>query len=137
VDHALRLVEEAVGYPWCVAAQGAVAAVAGVHSRLFQEYVLRKRNLGSSERPLVFHNTRDTMVEFVGEVSERTEITLEKIIGWAGISRRKFFDSRSRYGKGNEDNGLVPRDQWLQDDKERRIVKSHDQYPLTPQATSF
>jgi transposase InsO family protein len=69
-------------------------------------------------------------VDFVRELSERTEITQEKIIGWAGISRGKFFDWRSRYGMVNEHNGLVPRDHWLEDEEERRIVEFHDQHPL-------
>jgi transposase InsO family protein len=69
-------------------------------------------------------------VDFVRELSERTEVTQERIIGWVGISRGKFFDWRSRYGMVNEHNGLVPRDHWLEDDEERRIVEFHDQHPL-------
>lgn len=70
------------------------------------------------------------MVDFVRELSERTEITQEKIIGWVGTNRGKFFDWRNRYGKANEHNGLVPRDHWLEDDEERRIVEFHDRHPL-------
>jgi transposase InsO family protein len=40
---------------------------------------------------------------------------LEKIIGRVGISRRKFLDWHNRYGRANEDNGLAPRDHWLED----------------------
>jgi transposase InsO family protein len=70
------------------------------------------------------------MVDFVRELAERTDIAQERIIGWAGISRGKFFDWRERYGKANEHNGLVPRDHWLEDEEERRIVDFHDQHPL-------
>jgi putative transposase len=69
-------------------------------------------------------------VDFVRELSELTEITQQRIIGWVGISRGKFFDWRRRYGKANEHNGLVPRDHWLDDEEERRIVEFHDQHPL-------
>jgi putative transposase len=70
------------------------------------------------------------MVDFVRELSERTEIAQERVIGWVGISRGKFFDWRTRYGKANEHNGLVPRDHWLEDDEVRRIVEFHDRHPL-------
>ena len=53
------------------------------------------------------------MVDFVRELSERTEITQERIVGWVGKSPGKFFDWRRRYGKVNEQSGLVPRDHWL------------------------
>jgi putative transposase len=70
------------------------------------------------------------MVDFVRELSGRAEISQDRIIGRVGISRGKFFDWRSRYGKANEHDGLVPRDHWLEDDEERRIVEFHDQHPL-------
>jgi transposase InsO family protein len=70
------------------------------------------------------------MVDFVRELSERTEITQEKIISWVGISRGKFFDWRLRYGKANEHNALVPRDHWLTDDEERAIVEFFSKHPL-------
>jgi transposase InsO family protein len=69
-------------------------------------------------------------VDFVRELSERTEIVQEKIIGWVGIARGKFFDWCRRYGKALEHNGLVPRDHWLEDEEERRIVEFHDRHPL-------
>ena len=70
------------------------------------------------------------MVDFVRELSERTEITQERIVGWVGISRGKFFDWRRRYGKVNEHNGLVPRDHWLEAEEEHKIVAFHDLHPL-------
>jgi hypothetical protein len=70
------------------------------------------------------------MVDFVRELSERTEITQEKIVGWVGISRGKFFDWRRRYGKVNEHNRLIPRDHWLEAEEEQRNVAFHDQHPL-------
>jgi transposase InsO family protein len=70
------------------------------------------------------------VVDFVRELSERTEIAQERIIGWTLIGRGKFFDWRARYGKANEHNTLVPRDHWLEEDEERRIVEFHDRHPL-------
>lgn len=70
------------------------------------------------------------MVDFVRELSERTEITQERIISWVGIARGKFFDWRARYGKANEHNALVPRDHWLTDDEERAILEFFEKHPL-------
>lgn len=70
------------------------------------------------------------MVDFVRELSERTEIQQKKILSWVGISRGKFFDWRARYGKANEHNALVPRDHWLTDDEQRAIVEFFAKHPL-------
>ena len=70
------------------------------------------------------------MTDFVRELGERTEITQERIVSWVGISRGKFFDWRARYGKANEHNAWVPRDHWLDDDEERRIVEFFEKHPL-------
>lgn len=69
-------------------------------------------------------------MDFVRELSERTEITQEKIISWVGIARGKFFDWRARYGKANEHNALVPRDHWLTADEERAIIEFFEKHPL-------
>ncbi len=54
------------------------------------------------------------MVDYVRALSEKTEISQEKIINWLGVGRSKFFGWKNRYGKANEHNGLVPRDWWLE-----------------------
>jgi transposase InsO family protein len=69
-------------------------------------------------------------VDFVRDWSGRTEIAAKKIVGWVGVGASKYHDWRSRYGKVNEHNALVPRDHWLTDDEEEAIVKFHDEYPL-------
>jgi len=42
-----------------------------------------------------------------------TEISQERLVGWLGLSRSKYYTWRQRFGKANEHNGLVPRDHWL------------------------
>ena len=69
-------------------------------------------------------------MDFVRELSDRTEITRDTIVFWVGISRGKYFDWRTRYGKANEHNGLVPRDHWLDDDEQRRILEFFEKHPL-------
>jgi transposase InsO family protein len=70
------------------------------------------------------------VVDFVHEWSEKTEISAERFVAWAGISRGKFYDWRQRYGKVNEHNALVPRDHWLLEEEKRAILDFHDRFPL-------
>jgi putative transposase len=70
------------------------------------------------------------MVDFVREWSEKTEIPVERFVGWIGIARGKFYAWRKRYGKANEHNALVPRDHWLTDEERRAIIAFHEQFPL-------
>ena len=45
------------------------------------------------------HDTRDSIVDFVREWSDKTEIGAEQFVRWIGISRGKYYDWRKRYGK--------------------------------------
>ena len=74
---------------------------------------------------LVTPALRDEVVEFVRHWSERTEIAYERLTGWIGLPGRKFRDWRSRYGKANEHNCLVPRDHWLENWDKRAIPPPH------------
>ena len=65
------------------------------------------------------------MVDFVRTWTERTELPVERFIGWLGIARGKFFAWRIRYGKANEHNALVPRDHWLEDWEKAAIIEFH------------
>jgi transposase InsO family protein len=70
------------------------------------------------------------LVDFVQHWSQRTEIGYEQLLRWIQLSSRKFRDWRSRYGKANEHNHLVPRDHWLEDWEKEAIVKFFGEYPL-------
>ena len=70
------------------------------------------------------------MIDFVHAWSQKTELSVEKFIGWIGIARGKFFDWRKRYGKANEHNALVPRDHWLTDVEQQAILAFHERFPL-------
>ena len=69
-------------------------------------------------------------MDFIRELSDLTELTQDRIVSWVGIARGKFFDWRKRYGKANEHNGWVPRDHWLTDDEEQRIIAYFEKHPL-------
>lgn len=76
------------------------------------------------------HDTRDAVVDFVGEFSAKTELPVTWLVGWIGIARGKFFDWRERYGKANEHNALVPRDHWIEEWERQAIVDYFDRHPL-------
>ena len=61
------------------------------------------------------HDTRDDIVDYVHDWTDRAEIPARQIVAWAGLGCSKFYDWKKRYGKVNEHNGLVPRDWWLED----------------------
>ncbi len=73
---------------------------------------------------------RDAVVDFVRTWSDKTDIIAERFIGWLDMSRGKFFDWKKRYGKVNEHNCHVPRDNWICEDEKASIVAFHDRYPL-------
>ncbi len=76
------------------------------------------------------HDTRDAVVDFVNRWSARTGIAVCRFIRWLRIASSKFYSWRTRYGKVNEHNALVPRDFWLEAWEKQRIVEFHRQYPL-------
>lgn len=52
------------------------------------------------------------------------------ILGWIGLSPRKFNRWKDRYGKANEHNGLIPRDHWVTPDERAAIIQYAVNYPL-------
>ena len=62
--------------------------------------------------------------------SEQSEICYEQLLRWIQLSSRKFRDWRTRYGKANEHNHLVPRDHWLEKWEKEAVVKFFHEYPL-------
>ena len=58
-------------------------------------------------------DVRDGVVDFVGALKEKTGIGQQRLVGWLGVNRSKFYEWQRRYGKANEHNGLMPRDFWL------------------------
>ena len=70
------------------------------------------------------------MVDFVDHWTDCTELPVKRLIGWLSLGTSKFYDWRKRYGKVNEHNALVPRDDWLAAWEKRAIVDFHDRHPL-------
>ncbi len=69
-------------------------------------------------------------MDFVRDWSERTEIAVNRMVGWLGLASGKFYGWRKRYGKVNEHNAQVPRDHWLEEWEKQAIVDFHREYPL-------
>jgi hypothetical protein len=53
-----------------------------------------------------------------------------QFIEWLDVGKGTFYRWRQRYGHGNEHNGNVPRDHWLDEWEKQAIVDFHDQNPL-------
>ena len=76
------------------------------------------------------HDTRDALIDFVADWSEKTEIAQTRFVGWLGVSASKLFDWKKRYGKANEHNGKTPRDFWLTPEERRAIIEYYHAHPL-------
>ena len=76
------------------------------------------------------HDTRDTVVDFVRDWSDKTDIPACRLLTWIGLSTSKFHDWKHRFGKVNEHNALVPRDHWLTDDEKQKICAYARVHPL-------
>jgi putative transposase len=70
------------------------------------------------------------VVDFVRDLSAKTELSMTRLVSWIGIARGKYFDWRQRYGKANEHNALVPRDHWIDEWEKRAIIDYFDRHPL-------
>lgn len=69
-------------------------------------------------------------MDFVRDLSAKTELSMTRLVSWIGIARGKYFDWRQRYGKANEHNALVPRDHWIDEWEKRAIIDYFDRHPL-------
>ena len=76
------------------------------------------------------HDTRDNVVDFVRNWSDKTEIPVCRFLPWLGIGTSKFHDWKRRFGKVNEHNAWIPRDHWLTDDEKLRIGSFARTHPL-------
>jgi len=70
------------------------------------------------------------VVDFITTISNKTELPVRHLLGWAGIAPAKFYRWRERYGKANEHNGQVPRDHWLLEWEQQAILDYHAKHPL-------
>jgi putative transposase len=73
---------------------------------------------------------RDEVVDYVRYWSDRTQIKGTQMVKWIGITRSKFYDWRSRYGRTNEHNSWIPRDFWLTDEEKQAIIDYFYANPL-------
>lgn len=73
---------------------------------------------------------RDQVVDFLRRWAAQTEISLQRLVGWMGLSGRKFFAWQQRYGQVNEHNAWVVRDHWLEDWEKAAIVNYHQEHPM-------
>jgi transposase InsO family protein len=75
-------------------------------------------------------DVRDEVVDYVRRWADKTDIAATTMIHWIGITRSKFHDWRSRYGKVNEHNAWIPRDAWLTPAEREAILDYYREHPL-------
>lgn len=66
----------------------------------------------------------------MGEIQEETQLPVVWLLKQATIGRGRFYDWKQRYGKLNEHNGKVPRDNWLLPEEIDLIVKWFQEHPF-------
>lgn len=76
------------------------------------------------------HDIRDAVVDFTRLWSNKTDITLNRFVGWLNIRRSKFYKWIERYGKVNEHNASIPRDFWLEEWERDAIIRFCIENPL-------
>jgi len=67
--------------------------------------------------------TRDEVVDMVGEWAEKTGTSTGGMITWLEISPSKFYDWKQRYGEENRHNAPIPRRYWLAEWEKTAILK--------------
>jgi len=73
---------------------------------------------------------RDEVIDYIRYWSGKTEIRETKMVNWIGITRSKYYDWQSRYGRVNEHNAWIPRDFWLTDYERQAIIDYYYGHPL-------
>ncbi|QBG49291.1 IS3 family transposase [Verrucomicrobia bacterium S94] len=61
---------------------------------------------------------------------EQTGLALSWLLAKASLGKSRFYDWRKRYGKLNEHNGKIPRDNWLLANETEKIVNWYKEHPF-------
>ena len=69
-------------------------------------------------------------MDFLRKWSQKTGLTIERLLQWLELSAGKYYDWAQRYGKLNQHNGSVPRDFWLTDWEKTAILDFQLRYPV-------
>lgn len=69
-------------------------------------------------------------MEFIRKWSQKTGLSIERLLQWLELSAGKYYDWAQRYGKINQHNVRVPRDFWLADWEKTAILDFQLRYPV-------
>ena len=72
---------------------------------------------------------RDEVVQFVQQWTLKVEWTTEKMVKQVGIGRSKYYDWRRRQGQPNQQNGQIPRRNWLTPQEKDAILRYQLAHP--------
>jgi transposase InsO family protein len=65
---------------------------------------------------------RDEIVDYMQHYIALTELPLNRLLGWLGIARAKYYAWQSRYGLDNAHNGMISRRFWLDEWEKQAII---------------
>jgi transposase InsO family protein len=69
-------------------------------------------------------------VDTIRTWSEKTEVALRNLLGWAELHSSTFNNWTRSYGRAYEHNAKVPRDHWLTDGEKQAIIRFYHEHPL-------
>jgi putative transposase len=69
-------------------------------------------------------------VDFIRTWTDKTGLTIDRLLQWLDLSTGKYYDWRQRYGQTNQHNSWVPRDFWLEEWEKKAILDFQELYPL-------
>ncbi|MCP4270130.1 MAG: IS3 family transposase [Candidatus Brocadiaceae bacterium] len=73
---------------------------------------------------------RDSIVDFVKEISTKSGFPRTQIIQWLELNRSRYYDWKKRYGKSNKHNSLTPRASWATLDEKQAVLQYYFENPL-------
>lgn len=73
---------------------------------------------------------RDRIVDTITLIQEVTELSIQWLLSKASIGKSRYYDWKRRYGKLNEHNGKIPRDNWLTPEEIELMVQWFQKHPF-------
>jgi transposase InsO family protein len=67
-------------------------------------------------------DVRDSVIDFITQWSSTSGIGVRRFLVWLGLSQKRYYSWKERYGKTNEHNSWIPRDHWLEEWEKEAIV---------------
>ncbi len=71
---------------------------------------------------------RDSVIEYVQIIHQRSNISIQRLLSWIGISPSKYYDWVDRCGKANNHNGSIVKEHWLLPWEREAIIRYYSSH---------